>query len=125
MKPYLVLYNFYYDGKIEGAHSSVQLREEPYEEEYAGTDFDGLWDLTYKWAMVMPLGMWEFKKGKRFLERYNKSCSNITPENCKPWRFTITSHETTISMERLMQFDSEDVIKYLKERGITTCPLKE
>lgn len=123
MKPYLVIYNFYYDGKLEGVHTSTQLLESPHNEEHSGTDFDSLWDFAYKWSVILPLNMWEFKKGKRFLELYNKTFSHITPKNCKPWKFTITSAETTISMERLMKFDTEDVIQYLKERGMTTCPM--
>ena len=125
MKAYHVIYDFYYDGKMMSSHHSTQLRETPLEEEYSGTDFEGLWDLTYKWAAIIPLGMWEFKKGKRFLEDYGYGLfgRRITPKNCKPWKLTITSKETTISMERLMQFNPEDVIQYLKERGVTTCPI--
>lgn len=123
MKPYLVTYKFYYDGELLREGNYRQLREAPYEEEYSGTDFEGLWNLTNKYSIEIPLGMWEFKKGKRFLQYYGWMFKQITPKNCKPWKFVITSKEITISMERLMQFDTEDVIQYLKERGMTACPI--
>ena len=125
MTPYRVTYRFYYDGKLETSHSGIQLLETPKEEEISGNDFDSLWDLTHKWYQI-PYNAYEFKKGKRFLEFYNKTFArHVTPKNCKPWKFTITSTETTISMERLMQFNTEDVIQYLKERGMNVCPIKE
>lgn len=41
-----------------------------------------------------------------------------------PWKIITTSGEkTSISMEELMKCDAELVIQYLKERGITTCPM--
>jgi hypothetical protein len=123
MKAYLVTYKFYYDNELQSCHCSTQLRDAPYEEEYSGTDFDGLWDLIYKWAAMTPFNLWEFKKGKRFIQHYDWWFKKITSENCKPWKFVITSEETTISMQELMHFKTETVIQYLKERGITTCPI--
>lgn len=121
MKPYLITYKFYYDNELQSTRTSTNLLNEPYEAEYSGTDFEGLWNLTYEWSTMIPLNMCEFKKGKRFLEDYD--CGwfgrKITPKNCKPWKFTITSEETIISMEKLMHFNAELVIQYLKERGIT------
>ena len=123
LKPYRVIHKFYYDGELYRTHISTCLLESPCEEEYSGTDFDSLWDFTYQWSAIIPFGMWEFKKGKRFLQHYNWVCKKITPNNCKPWKFTITSEETSISMEDLMKYGTETVIQYLKERGITTCPM--
>lgn len=124
LKPYRLTYEFYYDGELRYYNNvSVRLLELPISEEYAGTDFEGLWDLTYKYAAMMPLCMYEFKKGKRFLESHNAIIRRITPKNCKSWKLVITSKETTISMERLMKFDSDEVIQYLKERGMTACPI--
>ena len=123
MTPYLVTYTFYYDGDLLGQRCFTKLLEESLEEEYAGTDFDGLWDLTYRWSPLIPLGTWEFRKGKRFLQDYNCIFKKITPKNCKPWKFTITSQETTITMNELMNYNLEAVIKYLKERGMTACPI--
>lgn len=123
MKPYLVIQNFYYDGKIEKARSTVLLLEEPYEEEYSGTDFNGLWDLVSKHKSSIPLEQIECKNGKRVLWFWDKVFGRVTPKNCKPWKFTITCRETTLTMKELMWFDTEKVIQYLKERGITTCPM--
>jgi hypothetical protein len=123
MKPYLVTYKFYYDGELQSARTSTQLRESPYEEEYAGTDFEGLCDLIYKWQAMIPFNVWELKKGKRFIQHYDWLFKSINPKNCKPWKFTITSEETTISMNELMRYDTNKVIQYLKERGMTACPI--
>ena len=123
LKAYLVTYTFYYDGELMSQRCSTQIREAPYEEEYSGTDFDGLWDLNNKWCAMTPFNAWEFKKDKKFLQHYDWLFKKITPKNCKPWKLTITSQETTISMNELMKYNTEKVIQYLKERGITTCPI--
>ena len=123
MKSYIVSYKFYYDNKLLSCRTYTLLRETPREEEYSGADFEGLWDLTNKYSIDIPLNMWEFKKDKRFLQHYDWWFKKVTPKNCKPWKLTITSKETTISMERLMRFDTEKVIQYLKERGMTACPI--
>ena len=123
MKPYLITYKFYYDGRLIRTRTCTQLCEPPGEDtEYSGTDFEDLWDLTCKWDYLIPLERHENKKGKRYLDLYDQF-KGITPQNCKPWKFVISSQETTISMNRLMQFDTESVIQYLKERGMTACPI--
>ena len=123
MTPYLVTYTFYYDGELLSQRCCTKLREEPLKEEYSGTDFEGLWDLTSQWSALIPFNMWEFKKGKRFLQYYDWLFKKVTPKNCKRWEFIITSQKTTITMNELMNYDSETAIKYLKERGMTACPI--
>ena len=123
LKPYSVTYKFYYDGELYRECCHTHLLNEPQEEEVSGNDFDSLWDFTYKWPTMTPFNMWEFKKGEKFLQHYDWLFKKITQKNCKHWKFTITSTETTVSMERLMRFDTELVIQYLKERGVTTCPI--
>lgn len=123
LKAYLVTYTFYYDGELLNQRCSTQLREAPYKEEYSGTDFDSLWDLFDGWAMMIPFNAWEFKEGKRFFQHPDWLFKKITPKNCKSWKFTITSEEITISMDELMRYNTETVIQYLKERGITACPI--
>lgn len=123
MKPYCVTYSFYYDGKLEKTLGTILLLEEPLNEEYSGTDFDGLWGLTHEWSTNIPFERIELKNGKRFLWPYNKIFGRITPKNCKPWKLVISCRETTLTMKELMWFNTEDVIQYLKERGITTCPI--
>jgi hypothetical protein len=73
--------------------------------------------------MMTPFASYEFKKGERFIQHYDWLFKKITPKNCKPWKLIISSEETTISMEYLMRFNTEDVIKYLKERGMTAYPI--
>ena len=123
MKPYLVTYKFYYNDKLEMFRSTTCLLEEPDEKEWSGTDFDGLWDLKKNHLSMIPYEMIESKKGKRALWHYDKLFARITPKNCKPWKFTITCLEINIRMNELMNFNTEDVIQYLKERGVTACPI--
>lgn len=123
MKAYLTTYKFYYDGELKAEYCSTQLLEAPCAEEISGDDFQGLWGLVYKYACFLRIGMWEFKKGKPFLQFNDALFARITPKNCKPWKLVITSKETDISMRELMTFDAEKVIQYLKERGITACPM--
>ncbi len=123
LKAYLVNYRFYYDGELLSDRYGTQIRETPYEEEYSGTDFDGLWDLYYKWAAIIPFNAWEFKKDKKFLQHYDWLFKKITSKNCKSWKLIITSKETTISMKELMNYGADTVIQYLKDRGMTACPI--
>lgn len=123
MKAYLITYKFYYDGKLKSEYCSTQLLETPCEEEISGDNFQGLWGLVDKYACFLRIGMWEFKKGKPFLQFNDALFARITPKNCKPWKLVIASKEIDISMQNLMSFDAEKVIQYLKERGITTCPI--
>ena len=123
LKAYLVSYTFYYDGELLSDRCSTQIREEPYTEEYSGTDFDVLWNLYYQWPAMIPFNAWEFKKDKKFLQNPDWLFKKITSKNCKPWKFTITSKEITISMNELMNYGTETVIKYLKDRGMTACPI--
>lgn len=120
MKPYLITYEFYYNGEQEGFETSVQLLESPHAEEIAGNDFDSLWDLNIKYGCILPLDTWTFKKGRALYLRDSFHGIKEWKNNCKPWKLVISSEETTISMERLMRFDADKVIQYLKERG---CPM--
>lgn len=46
-------------------------------------------------------------------------------DNGEPFSYHISVCyvETSMSMDRLFELDSEKVIQYLKERGINTCPM--
>ena len=123
LKAYLVTYKFYYNGKEEGYFNSVQLLKEPFTLKFSGEYFSGLWDLVKKYPAVIPAAPWEFKKGKKFIELYNHAFFTINEKNCKPWSFEVSCEETDISMRKLMEFNVEDVIEYLKERGITSYPI--
>ena len=122
MKPYIVTYKFYYDGEWKSTHSSTELLDEPCDEEISGSDFNSFLDLYQKYSAVLPFNEWKLKKGRAFYF-YDSFCGIKEWKECKHWSFVISSKETSISMERLMRFDTEKVIKYLKERGITTCPM--
>lgn len=124
LKPYCTTYKFYYDGELEHRIVTTQLRECPYNEEFSGTDFDGLWNLVQKYPTVFPFNAYEWKKG-RYLEFYAYIFRGIREwkHNCKQWKLVATSKETTITMKELERFDAETVIQYLKERGLTTCPM--
>lgn len=123
MKPYLVMHQFYYNGELEKARSTVMLLEKPFHKIYEGASFDGLCDLIKEHGTIIPFEIIKRKNGKRFLWHWDKVFYWVTKKNVKPWKLTITCAETTLTMKELMRFDSERVIQYLKERGITTCPM--
>lgn len=122
LKPYLVTYDFYYDDELVCSRNYTHLLETPRVEEISGNDFDGLCKFIHEHPSLTPFNIWEFKRTK-FIQHYDWLFKRITPKNCKPWKLVVDSKETTISMDRLMSFNSESVIQYLKERGITACPM--
>ena len=72
----------------------------------------------------IPWYKYERKKGRAFGRGDAIFCHVHEWKNdIKPWKIVITNEETIISMKRLMNFNTELVIQYLKERGITTCPM--
>lgn len=125
LKPYNVTYKFYYDGACENIEHATLLLEEPMNTEISGTDFDTLWNLKCNgYSCIINWGRYERKKGRAF-GRWDALFCHVHEwkNDIKPWKIVITSEETTVSMERLMKFKTEDVIQYLKERGIATCPM--
>ena len=124
LKPYNVTYKFYYNGVCEHIEHITHLLEEPFENEISGTDFDGLWNFQREFPSVIPWSRYERKKGRAF-GRWDALFCHVHEwkNDIKPWKIVVTSEETTVSMERLMKFNTEKVIQYLKERGITTCPM--
>lgn len=124
LKPYNVTYKFYYDGVLENTEYATLLLEEPIMTEDSGTDFDGLWNFKCMFPSVIPWSRYERKKGRAF-GRWDALFCHIHEwkNDIKPWKIVVTSEETTVSMEHLMKFKTEDVIQYLKERGIATCPM--
>ena len=124
LKPYRTTYKFYYDGELEYRTATTQLSEYPYEKEFSGTDFDSLWNLYQQYPMVFPFNAYEWKRG-RYLEFYGSMFRGIREwkNNCKPWKLVATSIEVTITMDELSRFDADQAIQYLKERGVTTCPM--
>ena len=125
LKPYKITYKFYYDGARENTESHTLLLEGPINEEISGTDFDTLWKLRCEEGyFVINWARYKRKKGRAFGRWDSLFCHVHEWKNdIKPWKIVVTSEETTISMERLMEFKTEDVIQYLKERGITACPM--
>lgn len=124
LKPYSVIYRFYYDGVRENTECHTLLLEEPLNTEISGTDFDTLWKLRDEGYWIINWAQYERKKGRAF-GRWDALFCHVHEwkNDIKPWKIVVTSEETTVSMERLMKFKTEDVIQYLKERGITTCPM--
>lgn len=124
LKIYKVTYKFYYDGVLENTEYATLLLGEPMETEYSGTDFNSLWKLKLEHPWLVPWSRYEYKKGRAF-GRWNALFCHVHEwkNDVKPWKVVITSKETTISMEELMRHNSDSVIQYLKERGISTCPI--
>lgn len=125
LKPYTITEKFFYNTELKKHRIYTRLLDSPYEEEmHYGTDFEGLWDLTDAKMPFIPLWAYETEKGKRYMKLNDAIFSRITENNCKSWKYVISCCETTITMDELMKFETEDVMRYLKERGMNTCPLK-
>lgn len=123
MKVCLTNYTFFYGNKVCGQCVNKRLCDElPPTESFSETDFDGLWNLKRKYAAAIPFIDYEYKN-KKHLQSSDSLFRKITEKNVKPWELVIRHSEISVSMEELMTFDSEDVVKYLRERGITTCPI--
>lgn len=117
-------YKFYYGRQLQGYQSHVQLLESPdTHDEIYGITFEGLLSIKKQYGSVVPLNIRVSKQGEQYLQFQDALFSRITAKNCKPWKLIIRSEETDVSMKELMWFDSQEVIQYLKERGITTCPM--
>lgn len=124
LKSYKVICKFYYDEKFENSDSYTMLLEEPINKEISGTDFNTLWNLRLEHPWLIPWGLYERKKG-RAMGRFDALFCHVHEwkNDVKPYKIVFKSEEITITMQELMRYDTEKVIQYLKERGITTCPI--
>ena len=124
IKAYKVTYKFYYDGKHEHTERATLLLPEPIEDEWSGTDFDSLWAFKCNYPSVIPWSRYERKKG-RALGHWDafSCCVHEWKNDVNPWKVVATSEEVALSMDELMRHNADSVIQYLKERGITACPM--
>lgn len=123
MRTYLITYSFYYNDELIRKTSNVQLLSKPLAQCSSGTDFEGLWDLIHKHPFATPFQAWKSPKGECFLQRSTELFRKTTQKNIKPWKLVISSNETSVSMKELLEFNSDDVIEYLKERGMPVCSI--
>lgn len=124
MDAYSIRCKFYYNGKLKHHTGFVDLVESPKDyTEICGSTFGGLMEARQKYGSVIPVTAGETRKGERFLQLYDSIFARITKENCKPGRLVVESMKTDVSFDEIMGFDAENVIQYLQERGITTCPI--
>lgn len=114
MRAYYISYEFYYDDKLRGTYSYDTLTDcPPLAGEILGDDFERLWALAVEYGIRVPLCLWD-KRGKRSMEIFD-TFVRITPRNCKPWKLVINVEETTISMEKLMRYDADKVVRYIAD----------
>lgn len=124
MDAYSIRCKFYYNGKLKHRTGFIDLVESPKDyTEISGSTLGSLMEAKQKYGNVIPVAIGETRKGEPFLQFYDSFFTRITKENCKPWRLVVESMKTDVSFDELMGFDAEDVIQYLQERGITTCPI--
>lgn len=122
MDVYRITQDFYYDNELKSSHSFSTITDSPLNKVIKGSDYEGLYKLKQDCPLSVPLQIYTIR-GKQFMQFYDALFSIITPKNCKSWKLEISSRKTDISMRELMSYNSDDVIKYLKERGITICPI--
>lgn len=125
IKPYLVTYKFFYNEELRYHECFTELLEEGVEKHtvISGTsvDFKKLCALKENYNSILPLHAGILKNGESFLQFNDDLFSRITSKNCRPWKLSIDVIGTTLTIKELFRYDSEKVIQYLKERGITMC----
>lgn len=122
MDAYKITQVFYYDNELKSSYSFSTITDSPLNKVIKGSDYEGLYKLKQDFPSAIPLQVYTIKR-KQFMQFYDSLFSIITHKNCKSWKLEFSSRKIDISMRELMSFNTDDVIKYLKERGITVCPI--
>lgn len=127
----LKAYKVYYKLTMEGAKrdfyecSGVFLEEESNEniQTFEGKTFQSYWDLHKNFGVILPSNTWYrtvFSKKRRiefFLDFAPTWVDNGKDE--RAWTFEVMQvEEPKMTMEQLFKLPAEQVIQYLKERGI-------
>lgn len=127
----LKAYRVYYKLTMEKANedfykfSEIFLEEESNEDiqTFEGKTFQSYWDLHEKFGVILPSNRWNrtvFSKKRRiefFLDYTPAWVDNGKDE--RAWTFEVMKvEEPKMSMTQLFKLPAEQVIQYLKERGI-------
>ena len=120
MKTCLITYKFFYDSELKSRCSHTALCEDTefINRTLEGHDFNTLWELLEE-INFRNICLCTTKKG-RIIDDANHFFGQIFEKknNCKYWAIQISTQEKSVSMRELMDFDSEKVIKYFKDRNI-------
>lgn len=88
-----------------------------------GKTFESLWSFmtTSGDGILIPGNAWlrAFWSKKRRIEFFTKTKTWVDDGIEREWELSIIDEPAEVSMERLYKFDSEKVVKYLVERGLT------
>lgn len=107
----------------------LKEKEEVEDSEYICNKWEDIPNFEQRWHSSVGIASDETKKGLKVYcgdgFSYGMKTFKSWKDNCPSLKVTVTFEPTSVTMAELMKFDSEKVIKYLKERGITSvaCPL--
>ena len=119
MKAYNVTYALRYGGEIYGERTQQQLFESPINTELVPEDFDSLYNTIEELGDRIGCSCCVLFGRQRVIYYWNGYLNPIVGETseCKDWCITITSDETTLTMEELRKFNADDVSLYLSDRA--------
>ena len=133
LKAYSVSYKFSINGQTIHIKSDTQLLEENAiikEENFLqGKDFNSLCtaleNKNLHWIFNFShIGKSFFKKEPRVYFFHDFGYIRYRSNEIQEWKVIKTIRDCNISMQELFDMrDSEKVIQYLKERGISACPI--
>lgn len=125
MNTYLRTMEFEIDGKVVKTESWTILIDENEailsgKTKGEGRTFDSLWDFMYEHGLIIPGNGWTraFWSNKRRIEFFIKVKTWVDNGTERPWKVTYIDEPYRVTMERLLKFDSDDVVKYLNERNL-------
>lgn len=128
MNTYLRTMEFVIDGKVARAESFEILVDDSEAQKSIcidgeGTTFDSLWDYmgtAYK-GLNVPANRWTrvFWSNKRRIEFFSKTKTWIDDGTERAWAVRYYDEPYQMSMERVLKFKFDKVVKYLQERNLT------
>lgn len=133
MEFYSIIYSTYHKGHRINWHCGLELLEgEPKNKTYEIT-WENLNEIYTKFGTLIDFNVWNLKKGRKVSFFLDKPFSlKEWEKDVKEWKesdlnitFEIKYEKKNMTLEQILKWpDSNKVIQYLKERGLTICPYK-
>ena len=125
MNTYLRTMEFEIDNKVVKTENWVVLMDESEASLNSkiigkGKTFDSLWDFMNEHGLTIPGNRWTraFWSNKRRIEFFVRVKTWVDNGIERPWKVTYIDEPHKVTMERLLKFKSDDVVKYLNERNL-------
>ena len=133
LKTYNNIYKFFWDGECVLTNiSSMFIQDElglKPKQIIKGNTFNELCELYMEWPGVIPYSLWSFKKDARIISFFTgvhiPDIKEKNPKHMKDFVFTIETKENRASIQKILEYgDSEKAIEYLKQHGMSVCPMQ-